>query len=282
MAVGLYLYNSDWRLALVGNSPEAVPLLLQRLERHLEQEPGDAAGWRLLAQTLVQLRRFDDGARAYARLNALDASAESLVGEAEALALATGGSLQGRPEELIEQALRVDPGFGRAQWYAGMAARQRNDNARALAHWKRLAGQELPQDFRQLLERQILQAGGTPPQAPQRFQIAVQVSLDPKLMAQVSPDMPVFLYARVPGQGGPPLAVMRKRVSELPLSVALDDSLSMLPERKLSSVDYWTITARIARQGSAEGRSGDLFAEATLRREELPAPVKLVINRQLP
>jgi cytochrome c-type biogenesis protein CcmH len=110
----------------------------------------------------------------------------------------------------------------------------------------------------------------------------VLVSIEPKFAGRVSPDMPVFIYAREEGGKGPPLAVVRRRVADLPLTVALDDSQSMLPDRKLSSVDRWIITARVARQGSAETRSGDVIAEVTVRREQLGKPVPLLINRSIP
>ena len=136
-------------------------------------------------------------------------------------------------------------------------------------------------DFRRMLESQIAQAGGKPPAAPQSLQIPVQVTLDPQLASRVTGEMPVFIYARAGGQGGPPLAVVRRSVAELPLTVVLDDSQSMLPERKLSSVDQWTITARVARQGSAESRSGDLVADTVVTRGQLPGPILLRIDRSV-
>jgi cytochrome c-type biogenesis protein CcmH len=282
LAIGIYWSNSDWRLALAGDGHEAVALLLQRLERHLEEEPADVQGWQLLAQSQMQLQNFDAAASAYARLNALAASADSLIGEAEARAMLAGGNLQGRSASLIEQALRLEPDSIRAQWYGGMLAWQRGDKTGALEYWNKVARQELPPDFRRMLESQIAQAGGKPPAAPQSLQIPVQVTLDPQLASRVTGEMPVFIYARAGGQGGPPLAVVRRSVAELPLTVVLDDSQSMLPERKLSSVDQWTITARVARQGSAESRSGDLVADTVVTRGQLPGPILLRIDRSVP
>lgn len=282
LALVIYWHNSDWQLALAGNGPEAMAILLQRMERHLKQQPDDIEGWRLLAKSQAELRRFDEATQAYTRLNALAPSAESLVGEAEVRALANGGNLQGQPDALIAQALRLEPQHPRALWYTGLASLQRGQDADALRHWDQLARQELPADFRQVLERQILRAGGKPPVAAQPVEITVAVRLEARLADQVDGGMPVFVYARAAGQGGPPLVAVRRLASELPLTITLDDSQSMLPNRKLSSADRWTITARIARQGSAETRSGDLLAEATIARAQLQNPVRLVIDRVLP
>jgi cytochrome c-type biogenesis protein CcmH len=277
-----YWHNSDWQLALAGNSPEAVSILLQRMEQHLEQQPDDIEGWRLLATSKAGVRQYDEAAQAYKRLNALAPSAESLVGEAEVRALSNGGNLQGQPDALIAQALRLEPQHPRALWYSGLVLLQRGQDSEALRHWNQLAKQELPDDFRQVLVRQIVAAGGKLPVAVKAVEIKVMVQLEPRFADQVTADMPLFVYARAMGQGGPPLVAVRRLVSELPLTITLDDSQSMLPNRKLSSADRWTITARIARQGSAETRSGDLAAEATVSRNQIQNPVRLVIDRALP
>ncbi len=282
LALVIYWHNSDWQLALAGNSPEAVSILLQRMERHLEQQPEDIEGWRLLAKSKADLRRFDEATLAYKRLNTLAPNAESLVGEAEVRALSNGGNLQGHPDVLIARALRLEPKYPRALWYAGLASLQRGQNADALRYWNQLAQQELPDDFRQLLVQQIQAAGGKSPMAAEPVRIKVIVRLDPRLADQVDDGMPVFIYARAAGQGGPPLVAVRRQASDLPLTITLDDSQSMLPNRKLSSVDHWTITARIARQGSAESRSGDLLNETTVRRDQLPNPLLLVIDQVQP
>ncbi len=68
----------------------------------------------------------------------------------------------------------------------------------------------------------------------------------------------LFVFAR-PAEGAPmPLAVIRKRASDLPLTVTLDDSLAMAPGRKLSDADQVVVGARIALSGTPAASSGDL------------------------
>jgi hypothetical protein len=71
--------------------------------------------------------------------------AHLLAEYAEALALATGGSLRGRPSELLARALKLDPNFPDALVLAGTAAYEREDYAAAAAYWERLLKQ-LPAD----------------------------------------------------------------------------------------------------------------------------------------
>ncbi|MGD8629359.1 MAG: c-type cytochrome biogenesis protein CcmI, partial [Gammaproteobacteria bacterium] len=88
--------------------------------------------------------------------------------------------------------------------------------------------------------------------------IQVSVSLDPQLAAQVEPDDTVFVFARAAQGPRMPLAIVRKQVRDLPLSVSLDDSLAMSPAMVLSKFTEVSVGARVSRSGNAMPQSGDL------------------------
>ena len=58
--------------------------------------------------------------------------------------MASGRSLEGRPTELIERALKVDPENAKALQLAGSAAFQAKDYKKALASWERVLKQVPP------------------------------------------------------------------------------------------------------------------------------------------
>ncbi len=84
------------------------------------------------------------------------------------------------------------------------------------------------------------------------------VKLSPKLASRVSPTDTVFIFARA-AEGPPmPLAVVRKRVRDLPASFSLDDSMAMAAGLKLSGFPRVVVGARISKSGNATPQPGDL------------------------
>jgi cytochrome c-type biogenesis protein CcmH len=55
-----------------------------------------------------------------------------------------------------------------------------------------------------------------------------------------------------------PVALMRRRASELPLDFQLDDSMAMVAQNRLSLQSRVVIGARISKRGDAAPSSGDL------------------------
>jgi cytochrome c-type biogenesis protein CcmH len=74
----------------------------------------------------------------------------------------------------------------------------------------------------------------------------------------VKPDDLVFVFARA-AEGPPmPLAVLRARAGDLPLTFALDDSLAMAQGLSVSAFPRIVVTARVAKSGNANPAPGDL------------------------
>jgi len=113
-----------------------------KLVRHLERSPNDGRAWVLLAQIDFAADRYADAAAAYAR--ALEASPKVARDPgiwceyADALGMAQGGSLAGRPRELVMRALAQNPAHPRALEMAGSAAYEAREYAAAAQFWRQL------------------------------------------------------------------------------------------------------------------------------------------------
>jgi cytochrome c-type biogenesis protein CcmH len=267
--------------------------MVEKLASRLRSTPGDAEGWLMLARSYRALGRHPDAAAAFGRAEARVASDARLLTEwAESTALAAGGTLSGRPAELLARALAIDPDYGHALALAGAAAFERADWKEALAHWERLAGR-LAKDSpeAEMVARSIAaareQLGTAAPDRPEPAapaapaRVAGRVSLAPALASQASPTDTVFIFARAAGGPPAPLAVLKKQVKDLPAEFSLDDSMAMAPSLKLSGFAEVVVGARVSKSGNAIPQSGDL--------QGLTRPVKvgatgvaLVIDSALP
>jgi len=115
-----------------------VEQMAARLAARLEREPDDANGWSTLARTYYVMKRFSQAVAAYERLAALaPMNASVLADYADALAMAQGQRLEGKPMELVRKALELDPAQWKALSMAATDAFQSGDFAVAIGYWER-------------------------------------------------------------------------------------------------------------------------------------------------
>ncbi|HWI13531.1 MAG TPA: c-type cytochrome biogenesis protein CcmI [Burkholderiales bacterium] len=122
---------------------------VSQLEQHLRNAPRDGRAWIVLARMHMDADRYAEAAGAYEQALASSAkvAADPLVWceLADAVGMAQGGVLRGRPRELIEKALALKGDHPRALEMAGSAAYEAGELAQALQHWTTLLAQ-LPAD----------------------------------------------------------------------------------------------------------------------------------------
>lgn len=149
-----YLHSGSWRAErlIAAGAPSKtmtagrIHSMIHALEGDLKAHPDDANEWALLGRGRQALKDYAGAARAYRQANVHSGhtNPDWLVAQGQALALANGHDLQGRPATLFKQALGIAPDNPRALWYAGLAAAQAGDRTHAVRLWKRLANQSLP------------------------------------------------------------------------------------------------------------------------------------------
>jgi cytochrome c-type biogenesis protein CcmH len=252
-----------------------VEQMVADLAARLEKNPGDTKGWVVLARSYRAMNRLPQAENAYERIGeALYQDATLLAEYGDVLATRAMGNFEGKPMEIVEKALKLDPENPMAISLAATAAYNRNDFAGAVAHWERLVKLVPPESddakwLNEAIAKTRAQMGG-PAAAPQTAAadnkpasgstaITGRLTLSPELAAKVQPGDTVFVFARNPQGPRVPLAVQRAKVADLPLSFKLDDSMAMSPEFKLSSASEVRIEARISKSGSATPGPGDLI-----------------------
>jgi cytochrome c-type biogenesis protein CcmH len=253
-------------------APQQIAEMVAGLVEKLRKNPDDSQGWVMLARSYKVMERFPEAAEAYSRAGTLvDQDAALLADYADVLSRSHGGSLQGKPIELVERALRIDPDEPQALLLAGAAASDRQQFAAAATYWARLLAQLEPgSEEARALEAAIAKAreiaaaqaaGDKPGTKPTAGAGAVsgEVTLSGKLAGQAKPNDILFVFARAEDGPRMPLAAMRATVADLPLRFRFDDSMALGGGRKISDFKTVSVEARIAKAGMAQSSSGDLF-----------------------
>jgi cytochrome c-type biogenesis protein CcmH len=111
--------------------------------------------------------------------------------------------------------------------------------------------------------------------------LKLKVSLNPALETEISTASSVFIFVRAAANPGPPLAVVRKKVGELPFEIALNDSHAMIPGRTISSADNIIVGARISVSGNPERQSGDYEKLSGSIPANFSETIELVINDKI-
>lgn len=91
--------------------------------------------------------------------------------------------------------------------------------------------------------------------------VRVTISIAPALKARLTQEAPLFVFAREPGAGGPPLAAKRLTSAAIGTQIQLSAADSMIPGRVLQVGHPVSITARVSFSGQPLPAAGDLYGE---------------------
>ncbi len=269
-----------------GVTQAQIESMVATLAQRLKAKPDDAEGWVMLARSYAALGRFGEAADAYAQADArFPLNAQLLADYADSLAMSQGQNLLGKPEALIERALQADGSNLKALALAGTVEFEKQHFAKAVEYWKRIlpllpADSEMENSVRASIKEAESKEGGAPKLSKEtapagevgaakpatatataaagKERVSGTIALAPALAARAAPDDTVFVLAR-PAQGSRmPLAAVRVKVKDLPLTFSFDDSMAMSPAAKLSDFSEIVVAARVSKSGNVMPQPGDL------------------------
>jgi cytochrome c-type biogenesis protein CcmH len=295
VAFAIYYWASDWhwdaaqQVAHPSTAPDIEHMVTQ-LQQRLSQQPDDLEGWKLLGRSATVLGNYSVARDAFSQAYTLSKGQDpdAVVGYAESLILNDEREIDGQAAELFEKAVTMAPDNARALWYGGIVAYRRGDLALAQQRWVELQNQELPPDLRQLVAERLSeldkQPNAPPPGpktvAPASAAASISIKLAPALAAKVPPEATLFVIARR-GEGGPPLAVVRRLAGTWPVALTMSDADAMVPGTSLASAGAVRLIARVSSSGQPTAVSGDLYGEVSYD-FATTKPVSLTIDRIVP
>lgn len=272
LGFALYFHLGAWHSLVEAPAegfPEESKALLASLEAAVRANPRDAEGWLRLGRAAVALERYHHGLQALAEAHQLAGDrADILADYAEAEALLSGYRFQGNPTRRLERALEIDPRHAKSLWLAGFAAVQSARPELALERWDTLlaiveAGSEQARVLEALIDRTREEMGVVAPGPAEADDgagpvLLVTVDIEEQLRGELDGSESLFVFARSAGGPPAPLAARRESARDFPVTLRLDDSMSMLPGRTLADAKQVEVGARISRSGDARASTGDI------------------------
>jgi cytochrome c-type biogenesis protein CcmH len=243
---------------------EGVEKMVAEFAIKMEKDPSNLKGWAMLARSYRILGRNEDAAKAYARAGSfIDSDPQLLADYADVLATNANGNFAGKPLQLINQALKLDPDNLMALWLSGTAAYNANNYNAAVQAWEKLAKQIPPNtDEARAIQGSIAEArtkGGLSAPASTASSgknISGKIELSSELKSKIKSGDIVKPGERMP------VAVLKVPAGEFPMSFTLNDSLAMNPNAPLSKLTEASVEVRISKTGMAKPEAGDLISTA--------------------
>lgn len=120
-----------------GDHPQGeVGAMIAQLEAQMQQQPGNADGWRMLGWSYLQTGRNAEAAQAYGRAVQLDpGNADYLSAQGEATVLAAEGQVTPAAQDIFRRTLAVNPSDPRARYFLAVAKDQAGDTKGAMDDW---------------------------------------------------------------------------------------------------------------------------------------------------
>ncbi|MGC0823098.1 c-type cytochrome biogenesis protein CcmI [Pantoea agglomerans] len=268
--------------------PGAKPLSMEELARlqlglrtALQTEPDNLADWTMLGRLGMVLNNADIASQAFEHALQLAPNDLALKQDyAEVLTRSPDPQDNRQASLLLQALLKADPQNLRTLSLLAFNAYGQQQYDQAIDAWQTLLGLLPAGDSRHaMIDRSIEKARSAAGQ--QSRQLALTVTLAPKAEKMLPQDG--VLYISVSDGASPvPVAVKRMPLSHFPLSLTLDDSNAMMPDRLLSAQHQVEVRVRISRDGSANPRPGDWLGLSAVTPWDGHQPIAVEINQQLP
>jgi len=263
---------------------------VEKIKEALKKSPQDSNLWYSLGQATVSIGDFKTAISAFDKVISIEGKKAELLGaKAQAVYYSNGQKITTDVQNLIKEALALDPLDPSTNVLLGMDSFIQQHYKKAIHYWQIIidSGREnvnVPaltgaiNEAKNRLANLNNSANGVSPE------LTLKVSLTKEFAQKLAQgeDKTVFIYA-IPAEGRRiPLAAMKIKLSDLPTTITLSNAQAMSPQFNLGSADKVNIFAVISQQGTPGIKSGDYKAELNNVAVNTKEAIALVINQLVP
>lgn len=268
--------------------PQAQPLSMEELAQlqlglrsALQSEPNNMNDWAMLGRLGMVLNNATTASQAFEHALQLAPNNIDLKQDyAEVLTRSSDPQDNRQAGLILRDLLKDDHSNVRTLSLLAFNAFEQQQYVQAISAWQTMLKLIPADDHRRtMIERSIEQAKTDAGQ--QNIQLALTVTLSPQA-EKMLPQGGVMYISVSDGVSPVPVAVKRMPLSHFPLSLTLDDSNAMMPDRLLSAQHQVQVRVRISRDGSANPQSGDWFGLSEKTPWDGHQNMAVEINQQQP
>ncbi|ARJ42906.1 c-type cytochrome biogenesis protein CcmI [Pantoea alhagi] len=262
-------------------TPEELARLGLGLRTALQQDGSKLHDWLMLGRIGMVLNNRDTAVEAFQRALQLAPNNEEVkLSYAEVLTRSSDPQDNREAQAMLNVMQQQDPANMRLLSLIAFNAFQQQEYTQAINAWQTMLRQLPASDPRtEQVQRSIQQAKTAA--GLQTSQLSLTITLADAVEKMLPPDGVMYISVS-DGVSPVPVAVKKLPLSHFPLSLTLDDSNAMMPERLLSALHQVKVRVRIARDGSATPRPGDWFGESALTPFDGHQHLAVEINQQQP
>ena len=263
---------------------EEVARLGLGLRTALQQDTRNVNDWMMLGRVGMALNNATTATQAFAKAYQLAPDNDDVrFGYAEVLTRSNDPQDNQLATKMLRTMVGQDHTNLRAMSLLAFNAFEQGDFKQAIGAWEVMLKLLPAGDSRiEVIKRSIAQAKSQAGQ--ETTTLGIEVSLSPEA-AQKLPQQGALIISVTDGKNPIPVAVKQLSLSRFPLSMTLDDSNAMMPERLLSSLQQVNVRARISLDGTANSQPGDWFGESGVQDFDpkgQPQTIHVQINKQIP
>ncbi|PCJ41444.1 MAG: c-type cytochrome biogenesis protein CcmI [SAR86 cluster bacterium] len=265
---------------------EIAEVLNQRFQRRSD----DVQTGYTLGTLYISLEEYADAIRVFSQLSeGMEPNIDkaTVLGQlAQSQYLLADSTITPTAQKTIDEALLLNSNEQAIMSILAVEALLGDDLAGAASYWRRQISQ-LPvgsAQIAQLNERiatiESFLGEDQLDAAQNGYTVTVRVSIDESIRDQIDPEMRVFVFARSESVQFP-LAAREYALADLPLDVILDDSMAMMPQFTLSTVETVFVGATIARTATADTGGFRVQSESFILAEQ-EGPIDLLVIDPVP